>query len=942
MSLNKINHQIFLCWLLLLAGLPAMSQIVTSGVDSIATTDIKNGSNINQPLQLWNRVTPKWRNTAAVSAIGSNEVGTVPVADITNVLTGRLAGLYTLQSSGRGGGSDGASLRLRGQAPLFVVDGVARPFTSFNPNDIKSVTVLKDAVSTAMYGLRSSNGVVLITTKDRSNSLPLEINFTAQYGIQEDLIRPNFITGYNYALLYNEAQKNTFPNAIPAYSAADLVAYQNGNDPYRKPNTNWYKEVYNQNATAQQRYSFDVAGNGKTFRYFASLEHFNQPGKFIIDPKNSYNTNDDYKRYIVRVNTQTDFNDNIQLGLNIYGSLENYNEPGAGAGTIMGRVYGTSPLAYAPRNPDGSYTGNLTRTDNVLASTVNSGYLNYNQRTINADVSLRFKLDNLIKGLWAKTSLSINNYYFESVNRSKTFAVYQPVYDPIADTISSYTRIGIDGRIAAGAGARGVPAQYKQTFINGLLGYNKSWKKSTLNLLGTYNIDNYITSYTELNQIFKTAGITATYDFDKKYIAEVAVAYSGLNRYAPGKRFGLLPSVGLGWVVSKEDWFKSKTINFLKLRSSFGQTALGNPNYYIYLQSYNLGSAGYNFGTSSTNVGGITENTLASKNLTWEKALKYDIGVEATVLKNHLNISFDYYNNRYYDQLQQKGNGAGTGLLGQNYPLENIRKTNYSGFEAEVGYQSMSNKAFNYFANANFTVAKNKLLFADEGKNPYPWMNITGNPLGQAFGYEAIGFYQTSDNIATIANIPGYIPQPGDIKYKDLNSDGLINNFDRKVIAGNKNLIFYGLNLGFSYKGFDVSALLQGVANRDVVLNPSGMAAFSNGFGNVLDYSTENRWSATNNTNATLPRLTLGNNINNTQGSSFWVHKANYLRLKNVEIGYNLADKLSEKIHLRGARVFVNGYNLVTLTGLDSFDPESLQGQFPNQRIINFGLTIKL
>ncbi|QNK61619.1 SusC/RagA family TonB-linked outer membrane protein [Pedobacter sp. PAMC26386] len=909
---------------------------------------------LNRHVNLWNRTVAKSKNIAGTSTVYREDVGSTPVSNIGNILAGRLAGLYVLTTGGTGPLNSQTGMSLRGQTPLFVIDGVVRSFTNFNPDDIKSVTVMKDALSTNMYGLRSSGGIIYITTRDQAESRPFELNFTAQYGSLEQIKRPNFITGGNYATLYNEAQANTFPGATPTYNAATIAAYQNKtNDPFLQPNNNFYNDVYQKNS-AQHRYNISASGNSKSYRYYTSIESFSQGGNLVTSDRNPYNTNNDYKRYNIRTNGQIDFNENIQLSLNVFGSIEDFSEPGVlsnpiigtGVSTLLNRIYTTSPLAYPTYNADGSFGGsplntvtinNVVYGTNILASALNSGYNSYNQRTLNADIGLRFKLDNVTPGLWAKGMVSINNYYLEKVSRAKTFAVYYP---NITSTGTTYTKIGMDGTVEAGKGIGTVDNQAKQTFFNALVGYDKSFGSHNLRLLGTYNIDNNIASYTQLNEIFQTAGLSADYAYKNTYLAQLSMSYSGLNRYQPGKRWGFLPSLGLGWIASNASFFKNSGIDFLKIRGSIGQTALADPsrNYFLYLQSFTVNGSGYNFGSTPNGVSGSYENAMVNQNITWEKAWKYDIGFEVVFLGNRLNAEVNYYNNKYYDQLQQRGTMSG--IIGQTYPLENLGIIRYSGIEATLGYNGQ-HKGIGYFIKGNISIAKNKVVDLNEGNYPYPWMYRAGQP-GGTVGYEAIGFYQQGEDLTKTANIPGYTPVPGDIKYKDLNGDGIINNLDQKVISGSKALVFFGLNLGFNYKDFDFSALFQGVVNKEVVLPPSLMSAFSNGNGYVLDYTTENRWTPQNPVNATLPRLTLGTNTNNQQPSSFWIQNANYVRLKNIELGYTISGKLLKRTKINKVRVFVNAYNLFTWTPLKYLDPEAGLSGFTNQRVINGGVSLKL
>ncbi|MES2418993.1 MAG: SusC/RagA family TonB-linked outer membrane protein [Bacteroidota bacterium] len=937
---NPLKMHLLILLLCLAVGGQALAQKQVSDDENHLLPDsvLKKIKLQERHINTWFSTTQRIKNIEGSSTIYSEDVVTTPVSDITNVIAGRLPGLYSSKSSGRTGPMfDVSSLTLRGQTPLVIIDGVPRSFTSFNVDDIKSITVMNDALANSMFGLRSGNGAIYITTKDKSIEKPFELGFSAQYGTIDQFKRPNFINGAAYATLYNEAQQNTFPGATPAYSADRIAALKNGaNDPYANPNNDWYNSIYKKNS-AQQRYSINAAGNGKNYRFYTSVEHFTQDGNFLTSDNNPYQTNNYYKRYNLRTNAQIDFSDDIQLGLNIFGAIENNNEPGAGAATIMSRIYSTSPLEYPARNADGSYGGTTSFTTNILASTLSSGYIQYNERSLSADVFLKFKLDDVLPGLWSKALLSINNYYLQRISRTKTFAIYYP-----SSGTNDYTKVGSDGVIEAGKGVQSIASQYKQTFFNGLIGYDNNSGKHGINLLATYNLTNLIDSYTQLNQLYQTAGLKANYNYDQKYLAEIALAYSGFNRYAEGNRWGFLPSFGLGWVLSKEDWFTSKTIDLLKIRGTIGKSAYADPsNYYTYLQNYSVGSTGYNFGATASAVAGSLQNSMNNPNITWEKALKIEAGIEAQFLSNRFNVTLNYYNNKYVDELISPANGYASGIIGLDYPAVNAGKTRYYGYETSLGYQSNKDNGFNYFIKGNLSIAKNKIISRTEGNYPYSWMYRAGQPAA-TFGYEAIGFYQVGEDLSKTANIPGYTPSPGDLKYNDLNKDGIIDFLDQKAIAGTKPLIFFGLNFGFNYKNFDFNALLESRVNREIGYSPNSFLAFNNNYGNVLDYTTENRWTPQNAVNASLPRLTLGTNTYNNQTSSFWVKRADYIRLKNAEIGYSISTRLLEKAKLNKLRIFVNGYNLFTASKLDYLDPETGLSGFTNYRIINAGVSLQL
>jgi TonB-linked SusC/RagA family outer membrane protein len=907
-------------------------------VDSTLIRKFDQKNYLQNKVDQWNGTTKKANLIAGAATIYGDDINATPVSDVTNTVAGRLTGLYTLQSSARTG-FDVTQLVLRGQSPLIVVDGVPRSFTNFNPDDVESITVLKDALSTSMYGMRSSGGVIYITTKKQSKNNPFEINFGAEYGALQNLFTPKFITGGDYARIYNEAQLNTNPGSTPVYSDAVIGAYDNKtNNPFLQPDNNWYDMVYKKNS-AQKRYHLGVAGNSETFKYYASLEHFASDGNFVTDDNNVYNTNNFYKRYNIRTNAEINFNEDISLQLNIFGSVENNNQPGGNASTIMGLVYATSPLAYAVKNPDGTYGGTASLTNNILANTVNSGYVMTTTRTLNSDVALKYRLDDITKGLWAKAGLSIANYYSEEVLKTKTFAIYYPT---VNGTTVNYTKSGTDSKVLLGGGTSDVTDQLKQTYYNFMLGYSKDFGSHHLDLLGAYNGDNSLTSgflnSGQLNSILKTGGLTAKYNYNEKYFVEAAGSYSSFNKYADTKKWVFLPSIGLGWVASKEGWFNPSTVNFLKFRATYGLTAKANlSDYFSYIQKYAIGSSGYVFGTGQTVVGSATQVSLATSNVGAAKAKKFEVGADAAFLNNKLNVGLTYYNNKYYDLLISRPDAST--IIGATYPSQNLGENRYSGIEGTADFIGKSGD-FGYKIGLNLSVQKNKVLYAGEPDYPYSWMYTAGQASG-TFGYQAIGFYKTGETASNTPTLLGYTPMAGDIKYQDLNGDGVISSLDQKKITSEKALVYGGLNLAFNYKGFDFSALVQGVFNREVLLGTGSMLALNNNTGYVLDYTTQNRWTPGNQENATLPRLTLGTNLNNNVTSSFWLRNGNYLRLKNVELGYSLPMQLVNRLKIKKLRFFVNGYNMLTASKLD-FDPESLVSSFPNQRVINGGVSLTL
>jgi TonB-linked SusC/RagA family outer membrane protein len=878
---------------------------------------------------------PAHLTAASTEALYSKDILKAPVTSAKTALTGRMAGLYATQFSGQPG-ADGASVSLRGVDPLVIIDGVVANLTIFNLEDIESVTLLKDALATAMLGVRGSNGALLITTrKGRANKQ--SISFTAQTAFQQSLGEPKTLGSYDYARLYNEALSN---DGLPArYSAADLTAYQNNSDPYGHPDVNWRKQVLKDNSRFD-RYSLNATGGNNFARYYVSLEHVNQKGFLVTADKNSYNTNNDFKTYVIRSNIDISVTPKLTGGIYLLGRILNGSEPGSTTSSILSSFANTPNNAYPVYNRDSSYGGNNQFQNNIMAQAINSGYrLNY-KRDMLASFYLKQKLDLITEGLWAQVKTSFNATLSENNNRSKSFAVYQTVTAPTGTT---YNKYGNDGTQANG---NNIDYQGRTNYVELSVGYDKIINNTHgISAIVLANRDNAITGS---DLAYTISGISGrlSYNYKEKYVLEGAFGYNGSNRYPAHGDFkrGFFPAVGLGWNMEKEKFLASQElISRLKLYGSFGKTGWDDPGYFTYIQRFFDNSAVY-FGTGAGTQTAITEQTLANPNLEFEKANKFNAGLDGAFINNKLGFSAEYFNNKFYDLLQIRG--ASTSILGNDYPRENIGRNRYNGMEFKLSWAEKTKSGIQYFAAANASLLKTKILFNDEVFRAYDWMKRTGQPLGQVYGYVAEGLFQTPAEINNSATTVGYSPQPGDIKYKDLNSDGVIDQFDVKPIGRvGKPLLFFGLSMGVEFKGFDLSALVQGVANRDVYFGGPTVWAFQNGGSGQAYENNLDRWTPATAATATYPRLNIGSNGNNQAQSSFWLRNGDYVRLKQLELGYSIPGKVLKNVKLETARVFARGYNLFTIASkeLDDRDPEVSSGfSYPLQRLINFGINIKL
>jgi TonB-linked SusC/RagA family outer membrane protein len=873
---------------------------------------------------------------ASTQTVYNAAVMRLPVTSFLTALAGQGAGLQVTQISGQPG-SDAGSASLLGRFPTVVIDGIVRPIYNFDLEEIESVTLLKDALSTSMLGVRNSNGGILNVTTRRGTPGQPRISFTVQSAIQGPIKLPKPLDAFNYATLYNEARVND--GLAPTYTADDLQKYRDGSDPYGHPNVNWLDQVLKKSSKLD-RYTFSATGGNKFSRYFVSLEHLNQTGLLKTSDINKYNTSNDYKAYIVRSNVDLQLSKKLTGGIGLLGRILTSNDSGAGFGqglpVILTNLFNTPALAYPVYNANGSYGGTQQFQNNVWAQTIGSGYRELYNRDVVADFYLRRTLDEVTPGLWVRALASYYASLSETVYRDKTFAVFQQATGANGQPV--YTQYGTNGDQQNN---NGVNFQNNTTYVEADLGYDRQVGNHGLHAIALVSRQS-LRQESDLPYTVQGISGRASYNYQGKYVAEFAFGLNGSNRYPDNGdyKYGFFPSAGLAWNLSREDFMKGTQpwLSYLKLYGSYGLTGNDVPGYFTYIQTYFDTSAPY-FGTGASTQFSNSEQVLASRNRTWEKGRKLSLGLQGAVLDNHLGFTVEYYNSLYYDLLQQRGRSST--LIGQLYPDENIGRNRYQGLTTQLTYQQNFGQ-LSLLAAVNVGVQYSKVEFQAEVYRPYSWMQRTGQPVGQAFGYVADGLFQNQAEIQGAATIVGYTPQPGDIRYKDLNGDGVINQFDIAPIGDANPSIPFGVTVGGRFKGFDLTVLLQGSLSRNIYLQGAAEYAFqNNGFGGAFEQHLD-RWTPSN-PNASYPRLALGNNLNNyAPVSSYWLHDASYMRLKNVELGYTLPLNWSSRVRLQGVRFFASGTNLVTFSQYDRVDPEIFNAAYPQQRLINFGVNLKL
>jgi len=893
---------------------------------------------------------PARRSLQSVSTVYTPQLITTPSPQLLQALPGRLAGLNIgFTSGGPGLDGNGMTYNIRGaRAQIILVDGVERGYLSLDPEQIESISVLKDALSTVMFGQRSSYGILSIKTRKGDVGKP-RISFTVQSGFETPSALPKPLSAWQYATLYNEARQNDAgaTPVTPAYSAAQIDAYKNHTDPYTYPDVDWYNTVLEKRA-AVTRYNFNIQGSGKGFRYFVDLDNMRENGLFKTNDANSYNTNSRLDRYSLRSNLGADITPTTFVQLNLFGRFQRYNQPGAGVSSILTALMNTPQNAYPVYNPNGTYGGTSAYGGNVniVGQSVSRGYQFQDVRDIAVDLDVTQKLDVLTKGLYIKAKASNNNTAYYTTARTKDFEVYQ-----LAN--NAYTKYGNTTEQTS----TGTPNERSRiVYVEGSAGYDRAFGKHAFSALAVANQQSRLVfNTTNLPEKYTAFAGRLNYTYNDKYIAEGAVSYGGYNWLTPAKRWATYWAAGLGWNLHNEAFIREhvKAISNLKLRANYGLTGQVNAGYYSYIQTYfnnitnTSSNVAYWYGPGSSLERGSGENAIANPRLGPEKAKKLDAGLDLGLWNNRLSFTADYFYNRFYDLVAPPV--LTTGVFGANYPSLNYQRFNYWGTEFSATWQDKI-KSFSYYVTGNFSLVQSKVVYNAELPKQYDYQVTTGRQVGLQYGYTAIGLFKNYDeindpNTAVLASAPKSSLRPGDIRYLDRNGDHVIDVNDQGPIGSGKPTVYYGATLGFSIKGFDFSALIQGTVNRQSYISGD----FMNGFGNSGNYTAYEynlgRFTDATAATATQPRVWLGNNTNNTQTSSFWLQNNDFVRLKNLELGYTLPEGLTRKIGPPVFRVFANGLNLLTFAEIykvrKDLDPESWGAAYPIMKMFNFGVNIK-
>ncbi|WP_143307190.1 TonB-dependent receptor [Chitinophaga vietnamensis] len=880
--------------------------------------------------------------TGAIASISTKELVQSPVSNLTNALAGRLPGLITTQRSGEPG-VDASTLYIRGvgtlngASPIIMVDGIERPMDYVDPNDIETLTILKDAAATAVLGMRGANGAILITTK-RGKAGPPSVNFRASTGITEATRLPKYLGSYDYASLLNEALQND--GAQPAFTDKQLQGYKDGT----LPNTDYYKFIMKPSTVAQA--NLNVSGGNNIARYFISAGYNVQDGLYAHTKENQdgYSGNNNMKRYNLRANVDVDITPTLAARVDIAGIMTDRRDGNNSASSIMNLANRMAPI-YPIVNPNGSLWGNGTFQSNILGELSQKGYRRWYNNTVQGTFALTRKLDVITKNLTAKVSFSYDNTNTPNASYTRSYAVFEPLYDAQGN-ITSYKQSGQDTKIDPNGSFSGGSAN-RSTYFEGTLNWNRNFGKHEATGMLLWN-RRLTESGSSIPRAYQSLLFRGTYNYLQKYLLEISASYQGSENFPKESRYGLFPSVSAGWVLSEEHFIKDHLpqINFLKIRGSYGE--VGNDqagsDRFLWFTSWG-GGPQYWFGTNVSQANGWQQGAIGNPGVTWERGRQANIGLEARLWNNLLGISLDLFKQRRSKILIRRSTLSD--VFGQDIKAQNIGIVDNKGFELELSHENTIGQV-HYFFKPNVTFARNNIVYQDEVARAYPWMRRTGHPIGTKFGLVAEGFFKDQADVdnSPFQNFSAY--GPGDIKYQKLTGKEyafIQSDFDETAIGYARTPeIMFGTTLGATFKGFDFSMLLQGAGHSAVMLNNEAVYEFFQG-GKVKPFHL-GRWTPATAATATYPRLHSNTNGNNHRGSSFWIRDASYLRLKNAEIGYQLPKSWIKPLGLSYFRIYANGMNLFTWDKLKDYqvDPEIDDGNgamYPIQRIWNFGIDVR-
>lgn len=895
-----------------------------------------------------------WRNTGAVFTISGEELARTNAGNLLNTLQGRIPGLTVVTGSGEPG-YDNPTLYVRGQsswnvagnAVVIYLDGFQvdmNALSALAPNEIESVTLLKDAAALAAYGLDGGAGVLSIRTKEGTTTGKTKIEVNARYGGMNAIALPKVMDAYGYVTAYNQALQN---DGLPIkYYNPNL--YKANDDPFH-PNVNWYNKVLT-NYSSTQNYNISFRGGNDKARFFVLGGYTG----FIGDYKDAnaidkdFGTNAKYNRMNLRANVDLQLNKNLSVKATVSGITEDRNTPdGFTASSLFSNLLKIPAAAFAVKNLNGSWGNSSVYNFNPVELLRQGGVYSSHTRYLQTNLSFKQKMDALVQGLSFSGGVSFSNVYtgiYEKKFSVSTSQITKDAYDnPVLDGAGNVS-YAVLGSASQSTNDNGNSHWDRNSLILGF-DYDRSFGKNTFTGMLKVTKSNYIhdgQTYAVVEQGLKGA---VTYDYSKKYVADLSFSYLGSGDFQSGHRYGLFPALGLGWVATNEDFFKNnKVITFLKVRGSYGKTANTNENFRFLYERWGSYTGGLDLGTTNAYSNGRTEGAYPNSNFTWESKKTANLGFDLTLL-NKLNATIDLFREKRTGILEAPvGVPSYTGFSFQEM---NTGEVENKGFEISLQYRDKTKSKFEYYAGVTMAYAQNKITKKAEDAQPYNYLYLQGYKIDQMRGLKSAGFYQVADFDATGNLIKGVVKStygqvhPGDLKYVDVNGDGLISDYDKVPMKYAKlPEITVGFNLGFKYAGFDFDAFIEGVMNRTVsLLNDAFDYTHPLANNNNITVFSNNPWTPATAKTATSPRLSTLVNNNNNQATDFWLRSGNFFKLRSIEVGYTLPGEGHLK-RIDAIRVFLSGNNLLG-NKIEGLEPERLSMGYPLMKTVTLGVKAK-
>ena len=905
--------------------------------------------------------------TGAVTSVNVNDLKSTPSNNITNALAGNVAGIMAMQTTGEPG-KNVSEFWIRGistfgasSSALVLVDGFERDLTDLNIEDIETFQVLKDASETAIYGSRGANGVVLITTK-RGKVGKINIDAKVETTYNTRTMTPEYVDGVTYANLMNEARVTR--NLAPIFADDELFILQHNLDPDLLPNVDWMDLLLKDGAMSY-RASLNMNGGGTNARYFISASYVEDQGMYNTDEnlKKDYDTNSNAKRWNYRMNADVDITKTTLLKVGISGSLEKQNNPGHGTAGIWNALVGQTPVSIPVMYSNGLVpaSGQNDKTNPWVGAT-QTGYEETWINRMQSNVTLEQKLDFVTKGLNFIGRFGFDTYNTNWIKHHKWPEQWKAERHRDANGEITFTRIAPAGEMSQSSNGSGDRSE----FFEAELHYDRAFANHHLGGVVKYSQDSKIRTYdigTDLkNSIaIRHQGLSGqvSYNWNYRYFANFNFGYTGSENFATGHRFGFFPAVSGAWNIAEESFIKNnvKWINMFKVRYSWGRAGndIGGDRF-PFLYDISTVDAGYNWGdyNFSKEYKGKQYSRVASTGVTWEVATKHDLGLDLSLFNDKFTMTVDYFHEQR-DGIFTSREYLPSMVGLTSSPQANVGSVLSEGFDGNFAYRQRIGKV-DLTIRGNITYSKNTILEKDEGYNVYEYQMNKGHRVDQSRGFIALGLFKDYDDIRNSPkqNLGTY--QPGDIKYKDVNGDGVVDDNDQVAIgATSRPNMIYGIGASASWNGLDVNIHFQGAGKSTFCIGGNGVYPFADGgWGNVLtDVVKSSRWisadisgdPATEDVNAEYPRLTYGWNNNNYRPSTYWMRNGAYLRLKTVELGYTLPKKIVNKARLNNVRIFCIGTNLLTFSSFKLWDPElqSTNGAaYPLSKSVTLGLTVNL